>query len=105
MGLLFALLPILSGLLSGGSAAGVLATLSLSDWIGLAGALLDAEPSVVTAIRALHPAFDQLVADLKLSGPKVAGTNAWKRRQPKTIPGYLSDGSFGAVPNPDYLAS
>jgi hypothetical protein len=105
MGILLALLPILSGLLSGGSAASVFGALSLSDWIGLAGSLVDAEPSVVAAIRALHPAFDLLIGDLKLHGPLAAGTNAWKRRQPKYIPNYLHDGSLGDVLNPDYLAS
>jgi hypothetical protein len=105
MGLLLALLPVLSSLFAGSSVTAAFGTLGLSDWIALAGSLVDAEPTVVAAISALHPALDLLVKDLKISGPKVAGTNAWKRRQPKTIPGYLPDGSAGEVPNPDYLAS
>lgn len=105
MGILLALLPVLSTLFSGGTVAAAFGGLGLGDWIGLAGSLVDAEPTVVNALRALHPAFDQLVGDLKLHGAKSAGTMNWRRFQPPTIPGYLSDGSPGAVPNPDYLAS
>ena len=105
MGILLALLPVLSSLFAGGSATAAFGALSLGDWIGLAGSLVDAEPAVVNALRALHPAFEQLVGDLKLHGPLAAGAMAWKRRQPKTIPGYLPDGSLGDVANPDYLAS
>ena len=105
MGILLALLPVLSSLFAGSGAATAFAALSLGDWIGLAGSLVDAEPTVVNALRALHPVFDQLVGDLKLHGAKSAGTMNWRRFQPPTIPGYLSDGSPGVVPNPDYLAS
>ena len=105
MGILLALLPVLSSLFAGSGAAAAFGALSLSDWIGLAGSLVDAEPAVVNALRALHPAFEQLVGDLKLHGPLAAGTMAWRRRQPPTIPGYGPDGALTDVPNPDYLAS
>ena len=105
MGILLALLPVLSSLFAGSGVAAAFGTLGLADWIGLAGSLVDAEPAVVNALRALHPAFDLLVADLKLHGPLAAGTNAWRRNQPKTIPGYGPDGAVTDVPNPDYLAS
>jgi hypothetical protein len=103
MGALLALIPIISGLIGGGSIASVLGALSLSDWLGLAGALADAEPAVVVAVQALHPAFEKLVEDIGTHGPKVAGTVAWRSYQPRTIPGYLPDGSVGDVPNPDFL--
>ena len=40
-----------------------------------------------------------------IAGPLAAGTMAWKRRQPATIPGYDLEGALTDVPNPDYLAS
>ena len=103
MGTLLALIPIISSLISGGSITSVLAGLTLGDWLGLAGALADAEPAVVLAVQALHPAFEKLVEDISRVGPLHAGTASWRAHQPKTIPGYLPDGSMGDVPNPDYL--
>jgi hypothetical protein len=105
MPLLLALIPIIQGLIGGASIGTLLGALSLSDWIGLAGTLVDAEPAVAAALSALHPAFSLLVHDVAAHGPHAAGTLAWKRNQPRMIPGYLPDGSAGEVPNPDYLAS
>lgn len=104
MAALLALIPVISGLIGGGSIVSVLGMLSLSDWLGLAGALADAEPAVVVAVQALHPAFERLVEDISRVGPAHAGTASWKMHQPEFIDGYLPDGSLGNVPNPDYLA-
>jgi hypothetical protein len=104
MGALLALIPVISGLISGGSIGAVLGGLSLADWIGLAGSLADAEPAVVVAVQALHPAFDKLIEDISRVGPAHAGTASWKMHQPQFIDGYLADGSVGQVPNPDFLA-
>jgi hypothetical protein len=105
MAILLALIPIIQSLIGGASFASILGGLGLSDWIGLAGTLVEAEPDVLAALSALHPVFAQLIADTQHHGPQAAGKLAWKRRQPRTIPGYLPDGSAGEVPNPDYLAS
>lgn len=103
MGALLALIPVISGLIGGGSITTVLGALSLGDWIGLAGSLADAEPAVVVAIQALHPAFEKLIEDISRVGPLHAGTASWKMHQPKFIDGYLPDGSLGQIPNPDHL--
>jgi hypothetical protein len=101
---LLALIPIISGLIGGASITSIFAALSLTQWIGIASALVNAEPAVVVAVRELHPIFDALIESASTIGPTQAGTAAWRSRQPQFIEGYLPDGSLGQVPNPDYLA-
>jgi hypothetical protein len=100
---LLALIPIISSLIGGASITSVFAALSLTQWIGIATALVNAEPAVVLAVRALHPIFDQLIEHASVVGPSHAGRAMWRSLQPRTIPGYLPDGSLGEVPNPDFL--
>ena len=71
-----------------------LAGLTLSQWVGIVGALEAAEPQIVAAIAALHPLFTAIVNDLATgtTAPSVAAnallaaqtpqdqTNAWMDR-------------------------
>jgi hypothetical protein len=54
-------------------------------------------------LSALHPAFKTFVnafAHDKMSAS--SDVHAWfQQNQPDTIPGYLPDGSIGAIPNPN----
>ena len=92
MPVLLALIPLIQALLGaagGASVMGIFTALSLGQWLTLAGALADAGPEVVLAVRALHPLLDLLAQDVERRGPQAAGTLAWRRRQPPKIPGYL----------------
>ena len=55
--LLAALIPVITGGASLGTAIG---SLTLIDWIGIAGGLISAEPKVIAAIKALHPVFEDM---------------------------------------------
>ena len=55
-----ALLDIIAGLLPATKLAG----LTLTQWVGIVGALNAAEPQIAAAIAALHPLFAAIVADL-----------------------------------------
>jgi len=101
---LLALIPVISGLIGGASIGSVFGMLTLTQWFGIAGALSSAEPAVVAAVRALHPVFADLITDVGQHGPTLAAKKTWGSFQPKTIPGYLPDGSLGEVANPDYQA-
>ncbi len=99
---LFALLPVIKLALAGSTALeATLAGLSLGQWVTIAGTLWDAEPKVLDAIKALHPALQVLSDDVAIFGPEKAASRAWQSRQPKTIPGYGPDGGPADIPNPD----
>lgn len=68
MPLLAALLPILGPLLAGTPLATVVGGITLTQWIGLGGAVLGAAPSELTALnqiaQAIQPAFGQFISKL-----------------------------------------
>ena len=83
--LIIAMVPILTGLFAGTAVETVLAGLTIGQWAAIAGAIAtlltpaieDAlKPEVETAMRGLHPAFNQLFDDVRKHGPQQAANNA-----------------------------
>ena len=106
--MLLALAPILTTLFASGSLASGLAAIGATQWIALGETILAATPQEISALSAVAPLFSALVNDVKSAGsahvaPGSVGNwlSDWKERQPKTIEGYLPDGSVGEILNPD----
>lgn len=105
IGLLLSLIPLLSGLTSGGSIGLALGTITISEWATVAVQAMAAGPEVLKLLRLLHPALDTLGAALeKHKDPTIAAhaVNTWFANQPPTISGYGADGGVIEIPNPDY---
>ena len=74
---MLALLPIVMGLVNGGSLETVLSGLSIAQWVGIAEAAADAAPAVIQDMAALHPALAALTDALaKGFSPTVASQTA-----------------------------
>ena len=88
-----ALLSILGALLPSVDIAG----LPLSSWLTIAAAIEAAAPEERALIKALHPAFKAVAADLAAGLSKDAAAAAAQQR---FIPGYAADGSVEEIPSP-----
>ena len=74
---MLALLPLVMGLVNGGSLGAVLGGLSIGQWIGIAEAAVNAAPDVIQDLSALHPALAALTGALgKGFSPAAAGQTA-----------------------------
>jgi hypothetical protein len=72
-----ALIPLIIALAGGQSIGAVLGTLSVTQWVSIAGTLISAEPQLVAAFTALHPALQTLADALKNNvGAEAAGLAA-----------------------------
>lgn len=72
-----ALIPIIIALVGGQSIATVLGTLTVTQWVSIAGTLITAEPQLVAAFTALHPALQTLADAIKNNvGAEAAGLAA-----------------------------
>lgn len=81
---------------------GALGALTLANWLTIAIDLVHAEPELVSALKALHPALSQFVTDIEGGGNHdvAAASVLLKLRAPNTIPGYGKDG-VTEIPNPN----
>lgn len=75
------LISIIIALVGGQSIGAIAAGLSIADWIGIAGTLISAEPTLVKAFSELHPAFDILAKHLS-NGAEAAGGAAYQSLGP-----------------------
>ena len=103
--LLIALIPLIQDAVAGDALSAALGSLSITQWVTMAAQLLNAEPQIVAAIKALHPAITTFVTAIENGVDKdVAALGVFDffaNNKPLTIPGYLPDGSVGEIPNPD----
>jgi hypothetical protein len=111
-----ALLPSLSTAFAGTAITSALEAITLSQWVTIGVDLAENEPTIAAGVRklfaGLHPALARFVVDLEThmalnpsaTAAEIAGRNLalwFAANAPKTIPGYLPDGSVGPIPNPD----
>lgn len=110
---LLALLPLLESAFADGPAlvalseaiategAGTaLSAVTIGEWLAIAEKVAVAAPAMQRAWAALHPAFDELVADAKIDIHRAA-RNAAAKFAPSRISGYGADGAVTAIANPD----
>jgi hypothetical protein len=72
-----ALIPIIIALAGGQSIGVILGTLTVTQWVSIASTLITAEPQLVAAFTALHPALQTLADALKNNvGAEAAGLAA-----------------------------
>jgi hypothetical protein len=72
-----ALIPIIIALVGGQSIGAVLGTLTAAQWVSIATNMISAEPQLVAAFTALHPALQTLADALKNNvGAEAAGLAA-----------------------------
>ena len=103
--LLVALLPLIQDAVAGDTIASALGSITVAQWVTIAAQGLTAEPEVVAAIKALHPAIDTFLTAVENGVDSAGAADAifkhFNEGAPLTIPGYLPDGSVGEIPNPD----
>lgn len=83
MALLIALIPVIEALAAGTPIAAVIAGLTVTQWLNIAGAvaglvaLTEIEaPKVIAFFENLHPDFEALVSNVKQFGPDKAAAMA-----------------------------
>jgi len=95
----------LAAVIETGGVLGALRALSAAQWLQVIVKVAEAAPQVQAAWAALHPAFDEIVADLKknIDVHDVANNaRVWfAQNVPATIPGYDGQGGVTEIHNPD----
>jgi hypothetical protein len=97
--LLVALLPLITDAVAGESVAAALSGLTIAQWVTIAAQTITAEPQIVAALKKLHPAIEKFVTDVR-NGVEIhaaaAEVHGLFSKAPQ-VPGYMADGSLGAV--------
>jgi len=95
----------LAGVIESGGVLALIRGLSVTQWLEVVAKVAAAAPEIQKAWAALHPAFDEVLADLKNDLDRhdvAANARAWfQQNVPATIPGYDAAGALTDVPNPD----
>jgi len=97
---MLALVGIITALAGGATITAVLAGLSITDWVGIAGLLLGAGEEAIKIFTALHPALKQIEADLlaKKSAHEIAHKAA-SLPYGADAPSYDDPSKFSYTPN------
>lgn len=103
--LLVALLPLIQDAVAGDTVAAALSSVTVAQWVTIAAQALTAEPQIVAAIKALHPAIKTFLTAVEKGADKKGAADAlfkhFNEGAPLTIPGYAADGSVTEISNPD----
>lgn len=103
--ILIALLPLIQDAIGGEAIGAALSSLTITQWVAIAADLVNAEPQIIAAIKALNPAIEEFASAVRTGADRLlAAQDLHLRLQvytPETIPGYAADGGVTSIPNPD----
>jgi hypothetical protein len=103
--LLVALIPLISDAAAGEGIAAALGSLTVTQWVTIAAQSLTAEPQIVAAVKALHPAIGTFLTAVENGADHTTAASALFAHlhagEPLMIPGYGPHGELIEIPNPD----
>lgn len=99
------LIALFVALAGGQSLGGILAGLSIAEWIGLGETVVPLGEDAIGLLSQAHPALAAFGSALIKGLTPINAANladAYFANQPPTISGYGPDGGITQIPNPDY---